>query len=444
MTRAIEAGLIVLLAAAAAGSAEPPPGAGSDDTEEAADSEPKIELTPQQVAAFANVRAIAITPIPPVQRERLRIAPDMRRVTKAMLRAAGWRVLPKDVTKARAAVTVLLQTRLRKARHETAEGVQKTVEASVSGELRMVVRGTALVGRLSGAAEEVVTDAPARPADDLLLQAFLRSGFLESLSQTLEALGKGPESRFLAPLLDDPNETVRFVAAGVLGNTGEETAVLPLAGALMDRSAKVRRYAIIALGKLGKPAGVEPLLRVLRKEERGTERQEAIRALRRIGGPAAVPALLRETINARGEEATLLWSEAIVGLGQTAVEPLCAALEDESPSIRRCAATVLADMILRPARFKKSGAPPVPREAFAPAVDAFIASLQDSSPAVRYCAVRGLGGLGDTKAIPALEKVAQEDKDHRIRSAANEAIAELGGAEAVKTDKGPGQEAPSP
>ncbi len=446
MRRAIQAGLMVVLATIGAAGAEP--GAASEPSAEAGAAaggdETTIPLTPQQIAAFANVRTVRIDVLPESSGVRLAIADDVRRVVTSMVGAAGWRALPPAARTADAIVTVKLKGTVQAAQDELDRGVRNRIEAAVEGNLLLVAGQTALVGRLDGTADDVHVDASTRMAADVLLEAFLRSGFLESLSRTLEALGKGPESKPLAALLDDTDETVRAMAAGTLGNTGEKNAVAPLVAALADPSGEVRMYAAIALGKLGDPAAARPLIGFIGRADAGPDRQQAVRALGQIGGPANVRAMLAEMAKAAGRVEAERWPEAVAQFGPTAVPPLIEALQAKDGAVRRAAARVLAEMIVSPLDYVKRGAPPVPREAYRPAVDPLIASLADADRVVRYCAVRSLGSLRAAEAMPALEKPAREDEDPHVREAAAEAIETIRRAETAKDDDGVSQPLPLP
>ena len=64
-----------------------------------------------------------------------------------------------------------------------------------------------------------------------------------------------------------------------------------LIAALDDDAPRVRARAAEALGRIGDPRGVEPLLGLLEHED-ASERICALKALGRIGDPRAIPALV--------------------------------------------------------------------------------------------------------------------------------------------------------
>lgn len=95
-----------------------------------------------------------------------------------------------------------------------------------------------------------------------------------------------------APRVGIPSEQGwrRIVA---MGNSGDPRYVPELIAALRDGNGNVRRLAASALGKIGDPRAVEPLLTLLARESKPQVRQYAIKALGKIGDPRARAALER-------------------------------------------------------------------------------------------------------------------------------------------------------
>jgi HEAT repeat protein len=101
------------------------------------------------------------------------------------------------------------------------------------------------------------------------------------------ALGEiGDRSSFdaMVALLDDPEDTVARAAASAFEKLRDPRAGAPLIGVLGDtgRTTFVRSYAAMALGALGGPEAVEPLLTALESSD-ALLRRAAGRALARIG-----------------------------------------------------------------------------------------------------------------------------------------------------------------
>ena len=78
--------------------------------------------------------------------------------------------------------------------------------------------------------------------------------------------------------LRDPDETVRFIAAQMLGTHRAKESYLALSGALSDTSIWVRVEAARALGQLGDTAAVEDLVKLLKRGD-GPDSEAARRAL---------------------------------------------------------------------------------------------------------------------------------------------------------------------
>jgi len=85
----------------------------------------------------------------------------------------------------------------------------------------------------------------------------------------------------LIAALNDEHSSVRFLAAGALGDIGDERAVEPLIAALNDEHPYVRKYAAEALGKIGDERAIEPLTAALNDKDEDV-RTEAAEALEKL------------------------------------------------------------------------------------------------------------------------------------------------------------------
>jgi HEAT repeat protein len=121
-----------------------------------------------------------------------------------------------------------------------------------------------------------------------------------------------------------------------LGELGDPRAVEPLIAALKDEKADVNQAASGALARLGEPA-LEPLVAALEDED-GRARAAAARALGLLGDVRAIGSLLAALGD---EEAHVEASAALARLGEPAVEPLIAALKGGDPITRRSATIAL-------------------------------------------------------------------------------------------------------
>lgn len=192
---------------------------------------------------------------------------------------------------------------------------------------------------------------------------------------------------------------------GVLGLGAHFEAIVRL---LADRKFLVRRVAVRALGNLGDPRAVRPLL-VLGEHDTRLAR-DLVYALGRLGGAAApeLRSVLAEEMDS-GEHLHLDPAAAVLGLiGDTeAVEVLAAGLRSENPSFAGSCAEALG----------RIGSPE--------AIPALVAALQDLRPNVRAGAAHALGAVGSPEALESLMLVVDEEEPQVSRQAAR-ALLELG------------------
>ncbi len=119
----------------------------------------------------------------------------------------------------------------------------------------------------------------------------------------------------------------------------------------------------------------------------------------------------------------------LAGFAPASFEPVMSQLNDEDPLVRNSALRVLGLMVSPPQRGRLRDPQSVAR-----IKRAFLAGTQDKEPVVRLAAIDGLATLGDTDAVPILEKIAKSDpyfsldqgrKNFRVRREARKALAEL-------------------
>jgi HEAT repeat protein len=106
----------------------------------------------------------------------------------------------------------------------------------------------------------------------------------------LEEQGGTEAVRYLIKALRDPEFiSIRWRAAIALGNLGDPAAVEPLIAALGDENDHVREEAADSLGRIGDERAIPALILAMKDPQRGV-RLRAMSALVRIGDPAK-PAL---------------------------------------------------------------------------------------------------------------------------------------------------------
>jgi len=202
------------------------------------------------------------------------------------------------------------------------------------------------------------------------------------------------------------DEWLRERAAEVLGELGQADDLLALA---RDEkvNADVRESAAAALGKLGRADEAAQAWLALARDEKVGERvhESAATALGKLG--RADEAAQAWLVLVRDEKVSWWVGEhAVAALGKLGrADDLLALARDEKvdASVREYAAAALG----------KLGR-----------IDDLLALVRDErvSAQVRKHAAAALGRFADVRVLPALERVAQEDKSGRVRRAAQRAI----------------------
>jgi HEAT repeat protein len=110
---------------------------------------------------------------------------------------------------------------------------------------------------------------------------------------------------FVATLRDNKDAGVRSNAARALGEIGDPLAVEPLVAALKDKDGSVRSEAVHALETLGDPRAIEPLVAALKDNEHYV-RLSAAKALAKSGDVRAVRPLVDLITHVYTDEAVVL------------------------------------------------------------------------------------------------------------------------------------------
>jgi HEAT repeat protein len=184
-------------------------------------------------------------------------------------------------------------------------------------------------------------------------------------------------------LLKDQDWAVRREAVITLGEMGDERCVEPLVRSLRDGDWQVREVAIEALGMVGSPA-VELLIKQLRDWD---IRKYAIKALGKIRDERVLEPLIAQL---RSDEFKEDATDALVELGQPAMETLVKALKDKDENVRKQAVIALG-RIQDPA-----------------AVDALIEMLQDKDWFTRLTAAAALEKIGDERGRDAIKPLVKD------------------------------------
>lgn len=274
---------------------------------------------------------------------------------------------------------------------------------------------TRMLGRADAREEAVQALVAAGPRVVHVLIDQLGAEDLETRRAAVTALARIRDSRAVPALIDvlrDP-ELLPLVA-GALGGIADPRAFDPLVELLGHEVAAVRQAAIAALLALRHPESERRVLALL--DDPDPRRREAAAKL----APRLAP--------------------------HTGVEPLRRACVDAIESVRRAAVTALArldDPRALPIVLDtfRDGAPPVRAAAARALADvrstspgialALLDGLGDPDAWVRYFAARALGHRRAVGAVAALARLIREDPAPHVSIAAAEALADIGGGDAL-------------
>ncbi len=237
---------------------------------------------------------------------------------------------------------------------------------------------------------------------------------LESSSAEPPTLGRGDEApridtaivRAVIARLSDENAEVRQAAANALGRMGHPMAIEPLVQALDDADREVKRAALFALGNFERaPVPVAPIRKVLLSDD-ADSRAHAVRMLGELRDRASIPAISRLVLDASADVRqsalhTLNELEALI-----ADELLATALADRSADVRLAAVHFAGERQILSA------------------VPALARMLDDRSSEVREMAAHGLTEMRTETAHNALRR-ALTHKDPNVRRVAVEYFGEL-------------------
>lgn len=331
------------------------------------------------------------------------------------------------------------------------------------------------------------------PAVNSLINTFINATWSETRGWAVWALGKIRDSQAVAPLissLNDEDINIRSAAARILGEFGDPRAVEPLIAALRNEDGNLRKEAfnalvrigtpsveplisqlnqyhsaraVEALGRIGDPRAVEPLIAVLNDDEISV-RTKAAQALGKIGNARAVKALIATLNNSKLWFEPRQWSawalgkiadtqavgaliatlkdqndavhdaavEALVKIGSSAISPLINALNNKNKKIREEAASVLDKLDWQPDQGTNGAAYWIVREKWdqciqvgPQAVEPLITALTFDDQDIRREVANALGKISDPRALVPLIELFLTDKELAVRQNAAYAIVDL-------------------
>lgn len=241
--------------------------------------------------------------------------------------------------------------------------------------------------------------------------------------------------------LEDDDVQVRLSAAQSLARLNHPRGETVILRTLNAPSAHIRTWAAIALGNIGSPKAVAPLLEndlLLQKHKVPDARQvttDTITALKQVGTSAILP--LIETLASPDRARQEIAFKALAEIGPAAVPDLIITLRtSELPRIRqqviRLSGMAGDARAVEPlAELLRRGATNV----FSPR--GLLRSVYDPAVEERKLAADALGNLGAPDAAAPLLAAAQYDLDQEVRTHAAHALAGSGDAEMILKLAGP-------
>jgi HEAT repeat protein len=159
------------------------------------------------------------------------------------------------------------------------------------------------------------------------------------------------------------------------------------------------------------------------------QRRRAVRELSRFENPRTI-AYLVEALEDKDNTISTVAIQAIVRLGDAAIDPLMAMLDDGEEHIRRNAYRALGEiwhLVDQDTNIRRSAVREIDDNR---AIEHLIMALKDNDEYVRSGAARALGDLGDERVVEPLVAVLRDDSEI-VRSAAVISLGALGDARAV-------------
>ena len=148
-------------------------------------------------------------------------------------------------------------------------------------------------GSLENDLSVVYKDMKGRTREVPIYVSFLKDGILLERTRSAEALGEIGDPAGVEPLIDalsDKSTDVQYVAAKSLGMLADARAVEPLIGKLKSEEKWIRHGAAHSLGLIGDKRAVDPLIAIL-ADPRHDVRAQAAWALGRLGDARAIEPL---------------------------------------------------------------------------------------------------------------------------------------------------------
>jgi len=205
----------------------------------------------------------------------------------------------------------------------------------------------------------------------------------------------------LTNMVNDKNGRIRKIVINFLKGSGSE-AVDSLLSLLEneDGSTRLSMNAVTALGEIGDPKAILPLIKLLEFGNPSIEKRviekRVIDALSRFGDQAVKPVI--ECLKT-GKEPSYCWAEILQKIGKPAVMSLVATLKDKDAWVRCTSVETLGQI------------------GDERAIEPLLKTVTDKDASVRLESIETLGQIGDERAIePLLKTVTDKDASVRLKS----------------------------
>jgi len=270
--------------------------------------------------------------------------------------------------------------------------------------------GGATVRMLSIQLQAISSAEASKPIELSRVQEIIEAGRLKN---TQAAAG-------LIESLKEEDPEIRYWAADALGKIGSASAVPALIAALRDPLDGVRMSACVALGDLKAQEALPELIDLMTgktpsgkgyslfiPQDVGAVQWMAARALGRIGDPRAVEPLMN-ALGKSGGDLGVYIAEALGELGDRRAVPILveAAKRGDEPALRSVIETL-----------GRLGDPA--------AVTALLELLRNAKEDARYASIIALGRIRDPRAIAGLKKTSETDPQLFVREAAARTLMQM-------------------
>lgn len=248
----------------------------------------------------------------------------------------------------------------------------------------------------------------------------------KAVFEALKKIGDAAIEPIIKVLGNESDRSIPLAAGYALVKIGEP-AVESLLRAMKDKNWRIRGVAMGALAEIGSPGAVDPIIEALNDSDWRVQKI-ACDCLGEMKNEKVVEPLIQAMDNPH-PDVNATASEAIVKIGEPAVEPLIKALKDEKRRFRRNFARALGEIgdarafepMIELLKGKDKGMRCEAAEALgkmgdARAVNPLIHTLKDKKGSVRYSASTALANIGKPSVEPLKQALNDEDKHVRRKA----------------------------